>query len=113
MEITTSSTQLQALTDAFLYLVAYPFECAEQLSSRVLAVAALRDVLVRHLFTLPDGPETPPFTIEDFDELAREGKSAESLMMYEQTVGRRVRMEDGKEIVVKQLDPDDDFYFEE
>ncbi len=45
LEITTSSTQLQALTDAFLYLVAYPFECAEQLSSRVLAVAALRDVL--------------------------------------------------------------------
>ncbi|HJQ70655.1 MAG TPA: alpha-2-macroglobulin family protein [Blastocatellia bacterium] len=46
LEITTSSTQLQALTDAVLYLVAYPFECAEQLSSRVLAVAALRDVLV-------------------------------------------------------------------
>ena len=45
LEITTSSTQLQALTDAFLYLVAYPFECAEQLSSRVMAVAALRDVL--------------------------------------------------------------------
>ena len=45
LEITTSSTQLQALTDAVLYLVAYPFECAEQLSSRVLAVAALRDVL--------------------------------------------------------------------
>jgi uncharacterized protein YfaS (alpha-2-macroglobulin family) len=45
LEITTSSTQLQALTDAVLYLVAYPFECSEQLSSRVLAVAALRDVL--------------------------------------------------------------------
>lgn len=45
LEVTTSSTQLQALTDAFLYLVAYPFECAEQVSSRVLAVAALRDVL--------------------------------------------------------------------
>ena len=29
LEVTTSSTQLQALTDAFLYLVAYPFECAE------------------------------------------------------------------------------------
>ncbi|HWW76915.1 MAG TPA: hypothetical protein VNZ44_16060, partial [Pyrinomonadaceae bacterium] len=40
-----SSTQLQALTDAVLYLVAYPYECSEQLSSRVLAVAALRDVL--------------------------------------------------------------------
>ncbi|HKF54713.1 MAG TPA: alpha-2-macroglobulin family protein, partial [Blastocatellia bacterium] len=45
LEVTTSSTQLQALTDAFIYLVAYPFECAEQLSSRILAVAALRDVL--------------------------------------------------------------------
>lgn len=45
LEITTSSTQLQALTDAVLYLSQYPFECAEQISSRVLAVAALRDVL--------------------------------------------------------------------
>jgi uncharacterized protein YfaS (alpha-2-macroglobulin family) len=45
LEVETSSTQLQALTDAFLYLVAYPYECSEQLSSRILAVVALRDVL--------------------------------------------------------------------
>ncbi|HET9532994.1 MAG TPA: DUF6049 family protein, partial [Blastocatellia bacterium] len=45
LEVTTSSTQLQALTDAVLYLTSYPFECSEQLASRVLAVAALRDVL--------------------------------------------------------------------
>jgi uncharacterized protein YfaS (alpha-2-macroglobulin family) len=45
LEINTSSTALQALTDAVLYLVAYPFECSEQLASRILAVAALRDVL--------------------------------------------------------------------
>jgi len=45
LEVSTSSTALQALTDAVLYLVAYPFECSEQLSSRILAVAALRDVL--------------------------------------------------------------------
>jgi hypothetical protein len=45
LEITTSSTAVQALTDAVLYLVAYPFECSEQLASRVLAIAALRDVL--------------------------------------------------------------------
>ncbi|HEU4390272.1 MAG TPA: alpha-2-macroglobulin family protein, partial [Blastocatellia bacterium] len=45
LEITESSTQLQALTDAVLYLVAYPYECSEQLSSRILAVSALRDVL--------------------------------------------------------------------
>jgi uncharacterized protein YfaS (alpha-2-macroglobulin family) len=43
--VVTSSTQLQALTDAFLYLVTYPFECAEQRASRILSIAALRDVL--------------------------------------------------------------------
>jgi uncharacterized protein YfaS (alpha-2-macroglobulin family) len=45
LEVETSSTQLQALTDAFLYLVAYPFECSEQLASRLAGIAALRDVL--------------------------------------------------------------------
>jgi len=45
IEIDTSSTALQALTDAVLYLVTYPYECSEQLASRILAVAALRDVL--------------------------------------------------------------------
>lgn len=45
LEITTSSTSLQGLTDAMLYLVSYPFDCAEQISSRVLGIAALQDVL--------------------------------------------------------------------
>ncbi|MBN1430034.1 MAG: hypothetical protein JXB07_16815 [Anaerolineae bacterium] len=45
LEINTSSTALQALTDAVLYLTSYPFECSEQLASRILGVAALRDVL--------------------------------------------------------------------
>jgi uncharacterized protein YfaS (alpha-2-macroglobulin family) len=45
LEVNTSSTALQALTDAVLYLVSYPYECTEQIASRILAVAALRDVL--------------------------------------------------------------------
>lgn len=45
LEISTSSTALQSLTDAVLYLVQYPYECSEQLASRILAVASLRDVL--------------------------------------------------------------------
>ncbi len=45
LEIQTSSTALQSLTDAVLYLTSYPFECSEQLASRILGVAALRDVL--------------------------------------------------------------------
>ncbi len=45
LEVTTSSTAVQALTDAVIYLTTYPYECAEQLSSRILGIAALRDVL--------------------------------------------------------------------
>lgn len=45
LEITTSSTQLQELTDAFIYLYRYPYECSEQISSRIISIAALKDVL--------------------------------------------------------------------
>lgn len=45
LEVTTSSTQLQELTDAFLYLTNYPYECSEQISSRMISIAAMRDVL--------------------------------------------------------------------
>ncbi len=55
LEITTSSTALQALTDAVLYLTSYPFECSEQLASRILGIAALRDVL--SAFEAGDLPE--------------------------------------------------------
>ncbi|MCP4618974.1 MAG: hypothetical protein GY844_21375, partial [Bradyrhizobium sp.] len=60
LEISTSSTALQALTDAVLYLVAYRYECSEQLASRILAVAALRDVLTA--FSAPGLPS--PTAIE-------------------------------------------------
>ncbi|MGI9054534.1 MAG: hypothetical protein ACR2F2_01895, partial [Pyrinomonadaceae bacterium] len=45
LEVTTSSTQLQELTDAFISLYRYPFECTEQVSSRMISIAALQDVL--------------------------------------------------------------------
>ncbi len=45
LEVTTSSTALQELTDAMIYLQNYPYGCAEQIASRVLATAALKDVL--------------------------------------------------------------------
>ena len=64
LEITTSSTQLQALTDALLYLVKYPFECNEQIASRVIAIAALRDVL--QAFKAKDLPS--PAALEAVDE---------------------------------------------
>jgi len=57
LEVTTASTNLQALTDAMLYLVHYPFECSEQRSSRIMAIAALRDVLTA--FKTKDMPSAP------------------------------------------------------
>ncbi|MGD9562291.1 MAG: alpha-2-macroglobulin family protein [Pyrinomonadaceae bacterium] len=45
LEVTTSSTQLQELTDAYIYLANYPYECSEQIASRMISTAALRDVL--------------------------------------------------------------------
>lgn len=61
LQINTSSTALQALTDAVIYLYAYPYECSEQMASRVLGIAALRDVLSAFE---ADGLPTP----EDMEE---------------------------------------------
>jgi uncharacterized protein YfaS (alpha-2-macroglobulin family) len=70
LEVSTSSTALQALTDAVLYLVAYPFECSEQLSSRILAVAALRDVLTAFQAEgLPSVQEMESAVQRDIDRL--------------------------------------------
>ena len=45
LEVDTSSTALQALTDAVLYLSEYRYESSDAYASRILAISALRDVL--------------------------------------------------------------------
>lgn len=71
LEISTSSTALSALTDAFLYLQTYPFECSEQLASRILSVAALRDVLTAFQAEgLPAPEEIQAAVRRDVDKLA-------------------------------------------
>jgi hypothetical protein len=70
LEISTSSTALQALTDAVLYLTNYKFECSEQLASRVLAVAALRDVLTAfQARELPSPAEIEAAMVRDLERL--------------------------------------------
>ncbi len=54
LEIEVSSTQLASLTDAYWYLYAYPYECAEQRSGRMLATTALSDIL--DAFATPGRP---------------------------------------------------------
>ena len=71
LEVTTSSTALQALTDAVLYLVSYPFECSEQISSRVMAIASLKDVLgAFQADGLPDAPALVASVKRDVERLA-------------------------------------------
>jgi uncharacterized protein YfaS (alpha-2-macroglobulin family) len=71
LEITTSSTALQALTDAVLYLVSYPYDCSEQLASRILAVAALRDVLTAFSAEGLPAPEEMEAAVQrDIEQLA-------------------------------------------
>lgn len=70
LEINTSSTALQALTDAVLYLVSYPYECSEQLASRILAVASLRDVLTAFRADgLPSAAEMESTVSRDIERL--------------------------------------------
>jgi uncharacterized protein YfaS (alpha-2-macroglobulin family) len=72
LEVTTSSTQVQALTDALIYLTKYPYECNEQIASRVISIAALKDVLTA--FKSKDLPAPPVLEAsmkEDFEKLKR------------------------------------------
>ncbi len=71
LEVQTSSTALQALTDAVLYLVKYPYECSEQMASRVLGIAALRDVLTAfEAEGLPSAEEMEAVVGSDLTRLA-------------------------------------------
>lgn len=45
LNLSTSSTAVQALTDAYFQLRDYKFDCSEQISSRVIAMVSLHDVL--------------------------------------------------------------------
>ena len=45
LEVNTSSTALQALTDAVLYVAGYGYRSCDGYASRIMAISALRDVL--------------------------------------------------------------------
>ncbi|WP_293271948.1 alpha-2-macroglobulin family protein [Nannocystis sp.] len=72
LELSTSSTALAELTDAVLYLVRYPFECSEQLSSRMITIAALKDVLSAFKAeSMPSQAELLAFVQTDIERLSR------------------------------------------
>lgn len=72
---------------------------------------AQRERFLRHVLTLPAGDADPAFTAADFNALSQVGERPEAIMHFEQTVGRRVRMDDGKEMLIMGADRDWDDEF--
>ena len=71
LEVSTSSTNVASLTDALLYLVHYPFDCAEQRASRIVAIASLKDELAAfHAQGLPSDQALATSMADDLAHLA-------------------------------------------
>ncbi len=68
LDITTSSTSLQSLTDAVLYLTRYPYESSDAMASRIMAIAALRPVL--DAFDAPGLPQAETIETTVADDIA-------------------------------------------
>ena len=72
LEITTSSTAVQALTDSVIYLSEYRYSSSDAYASRIMAIAALRDVL--EAFESPQLPSPAALDNQvaaDLEELLR------------------------------------------
>jgi len=71
----------------------------------------LQEQFLAQVLSLPDGPDTPAFSADDFQRLSTTGQSAEEVARFEQTVARRIRLEDGQEVFIDprlaELDFDD------
>lgn len=71
LEVSTSSTAVQALTDAVIYLSEYRYESADALASRIMGIVALRDVLEAFdAEELPSPSELEARIDSDIDALA-------------------------------------------
>ena len=82
-------------------LVLQALACNQSSNIRLpLDLIVNRANFTRYVLSLPDGPETPPFDEHDFDTLTQTGQRPEEIAYFEQTVVRRARMEDGREILI-------------
>jgi len=83
LEVTTSSTQLQELTDAFIYLTNYPYACSEQIASRMISIAAMRDVLAAFKAKeMPTAKEMDAFFARDIEILQSRQRSDGSFGLW-------------------------------
>ncbi|MDM8531089.1 hypothetical protein QUF63_07940 [Anaerolineales bacterium HSG25] len=71
---------------------------------------AISDVFWKYVPCLPDTEKAPSFTPQDFEFLSKHGESPEKINHFERNVGRRVRMDDGKELIVMGADDERNFW---
>ena len=69
LDVTTSSTSLQALTDAVIYIAQYPYQTSDALASQIIAIASLRDVL--DAFDAPGLPSADQLDATVTDNVAK------------------------------------------
>lgn len=89
LEITTSSTAVQELTDAFINLQSYPYSCSEQISSRIMTALALKDVLTAFK---ADGMPSP----EDLRK--KQNEDIELLLQRQESNGGFRMWDDSREV---------------
>eukprot|EP01101_Sappina_pedata_P004327 TRINITY_DN1811_c1_g2_i1.p1 TRINITY_DN1811_c1_g2~~TRINITY_DN1811_c1_g2_i1.p1 ORF type:complete len:1198 (+),score=414.31 TRINITY_DN1811_c1_g2_i1:69-3596(+) len=71
LDITMSSTAVGSLTDSFISLVTYPYECTEQRASRVMSIAALYDILAAFKSKdLPSSDEIKELLERDLEKIS-------------------------------------------
>lgn len=63
-------------------------------------LVAASQMFHKQVLALDDAPDTPLFTMEDFELLSKTGRSAEMIWSEERTVGRRITGSDGREIFI-------------
>lgn len=69
LDVSTSSTAVSALADAVIYLDEYRFEHADAFASRILAISALKEILVA--FATSDAPSADALTMRVSDDIDR------------------------------------------
>ncbi|KAG2374652.1 hypothetical protein C9374_010671 [Naegleria lovaniensis] len=47
VSFSTSTTALSTLTDSLIYLYTYPFECTEQIASKVIGIVCMKDIILQ------------------------------------------------------------------
>ena len=66
----------------------------------------LRTVILDQIFTLPDNEKTTQFSVDELDAIFSIRKTADEVMIFEKRVGRKIRTDDGQEVLIMGSDDD-------